>query len=93
MRKSFKLLGNITWIGDTKVYLKKDGKNLYKKVITIETDDGQVLYPEIRGLKIPIFTEMKIEIPQRVELEYFFEGSEKNNKKYNNIYVESIKII
>ena len=61
---------------------------MYKKVLTIETIDEQVLYPEVRNAKLKLLENMYEN--STVEIEISFEGSEKNGKRYNNIYINNI---
>jgi hypothetical protein len=61
---------------------------LYKKVLTLETIDEQVLYPEVRNAKLKLLE--NVYENSTVEIEFSFEGSEKNGKRYNNIYINNI---
>lgn len=80
--------GVITEIGDL-VHIQREGiPDLYKKVLTLETIDGQILYPEVRNGKLKMLD--NVYENSTVEIEYSFEGSEKNGKRYNNIYVNNI---
>jgi hypothetical protein len=89
----FNLKGTVHMIGDL-VHIERDGiPDLYKKVLTIETPDGQVLFPELRNGKLKMLDTENITQGSTVEIKYLFQGSEKNNKRYNNIYIYSIKII
>lgn len=83
-----KIKGVITEIGDL-VHIQRQGiPDLYKKVLTLETIDGQVLYPEVRNGKLKLLD--NVYENSTVEIEYSFEGSEKNDKRYNNIYVNNL---
>ena len=89
MRKDFlKIKGIVTKIGDLVHIERKGVSDLYKRVLTLETIDEQVLYPEIRNNKLSMLED----IPEQsvVEIEFSFEGSEKNDKRYNNIYINNI---
>lgn len=89
MKKEFlKIKGVITEIGEL-VHIQREGiPDLYKKVLTIETIDEQVLYPEVRNAKLKLLENMYEN--STVEIEFSFEGSEKNGKRYNNIYINNI---
>jgi len=65
--------------------------DLRKRVVTFETHDGQILFPEIRNRRLQLLD--NITIGDLVELSITFQGSEKNDKKYNNIYIHDIKKI
>ena len=84
----FKLVAEITAIGEL-VHIKREGlSDIYKKVVTLVTSDGQKLYPEIRNKKL---TQLNVlNIHDIVDLEYTFEGSQKGDKLYNNIYINKI---
>ena len=89
-RAYFKLKGTVQLIGDL-VHIERNQKpDLYKKVLTIETPDGQVLFPELRNNKIKTLERDNITVGCAVEIEYSFQGSEKNDKRYNNIYINKI---
>lgn len=88
-----KLKGTVRFIGDL-VHIEREGiPDLLKRVLTIETPDGQILYPELRNTRLRLLQEEEIKEGSTVELEYLFQGSEKNGKRYNNIYIYSIKNI
>ena len=89
MKKEYlKIKGVITEIGEL-VHIQREGiPDLYKKVLTIETIDEQVLYPEVRNAKLKLLENMYEN--STVEIEFSFEGPEKNGKRYNNIYINNI---
>lgn len=89
MKKEYlKIKGVITEIGEL-VHIQREGiPDLYKKVLTIETIDEQILYPEVRNAKLKLLENMYEN--STVEIEFSFEGSEKNGKRYNNIYINNI---
>ena len=89
MRKDYlKIKGVITEIGEL-VHIQREGiPDLYKRVLTVETNDEQVLYPEVRNGKLKMLDSLYEN--SVVEIEFSFEGSEKNGKRYNNIYVNNI---
>lgn len=83
-----KIKGVITEIGDL-VHIERNGiPDLYKRVLTLETIDGQILYPEVRNGKLKQLD--NVYENSTVEIEFSFEGSEKNGKRYNNIYVNNL---
>lgn len=89
MKKEYlKIKGVITEIGKL-VHIERNGiPDLYKRVLTVETIDEQVLYPELRNGKLQLLE--NIEENCIVEIEFSFEGSEKNDKRYNNIYINNL---
>lgn len=89
----FKLKGTVHEIGDL-IHIKREGiPDLYKRVLTVETPDGQVLFPELRNGKLKMIETEGIKQGSTVEIQYLFQGSEKSGKRYNNIYIYSIKKI
>lgn len=84
----FKLQGKIEEIGDL-VHITRDNlSDLFKKILVITTSDSQRLYPEIRNNNLNQLDNIKVN--DIVDIEYTFEGSEKNGKRYNNIYINQI---
>jgi len=89
----FNLKGTVHVVGEL-VHIKRDGiPDLYKRVLTIETPDGQILFPELRNGKLKMLEERDIKQGSTVEIDFLFQGSEKNSKRCNNIYIYSIKKI
>ena len=89
----FNLKGTVHVVGEL-VHIKREGiPDLYKRVLTMETPDGQILYPELRNGKLKMIEAEGIKQGSTVEIQYLFQGSEKNGKRYNNIYIYSIKNI
>lgn len=89
--KFLNLKAKVMEIGEL-IYIKRDNiPDLYKRMLVLETEDGQRLYPEVRNKKLKILEDISELEGAIVDVEYSFEGSEKNGKRYNNIYVNSIK--
>ena len=89
----FSLKGTVHVVGDL-VHIKREGiPDLYKRVLTVETPDGQVLFPELRNGKLKLIEAELIKQGSLVEIQFLFQGSEKSGKRYNNIYIYSIKKI
>lgn len=88
----FKLEGKVCEVGEL-VHIEEKVFRPLQRVLTIETADGQKLYPELRNQKLKLLDREQIDINSLVSIEYSFEGSEKNGKRYNNIYINSIKTI
>lgn len=82
-------IGTIKKIGEVVHIKRKNIPDLYKKVLTFESEDGQISFPEVRNSKLKILD--AIEEGDKVEIKFTLEGSEKNSKRYNNIYTYSIK--
>lgn len=89
----FNLKGTVHLVGDLVHIERNKIPDLYKKVLTVETPDGQILFPELRNGKLKMLESENITQGSTVEIEYLFQGSEKSGKRYNNIYIHSIKAI
>lgn len=89
----FKLKGTVHVVGDLVHIERNDIPDLHKRVLTVETPDGQILFPELRNGRLKMLESENITQGSTVEIEYLFQGSEKNGKRYNNIYIYSIKAI
>ena len=85
------LTGTVTKIGEL-IHIQRDAApDLYKRVLTVEMIDGQRLFPEIRNMRLKQLEKNQIQEGCLVNIEYSFEGSEKNGKRYNNIYINKIE--
>lgn len=89
----FKLKGKLQFIQDLQVIQRNNAPELYKKMLTLETPDGQILYAELRNHKVNLIEKNDINVQDDVLVEFSFQGSEKNGKRYNNIYINSIQKI
>lgn len=77
---------------DDLVQIRRTSKpDMYKRILTLSTSDGQILYPEIRNNALKVLEREGIEVGSIVEIQYTFQGSEKQGKKYNNILIHNIK--
>lgn len=73
------------------VQIKRTMKpDLFKRVITLDVEGG-LFFPEIRNNNIKVIEREGIEVGSFVEIEYSFQGTIKDGKRYNNILIESIK--
>lgn len=88
---SKEMTGTVTYIGRELNIIREGIPNLQKRMITLEEDDGQKSYLEIRGKFLSLIEKQKIETGTRVHINYIFQGSEKSGKKYNNILINNIK--
>jgi|TARA_R110000744_G_C19341168_1_gene559448 hypothetical protein len=89
-KEYYNLKGTVQLIGDA-VHIPRNGiPDLHKRVLTITTADGQTLFPEIRNGNLNQLDTQKIMEGTNVEIKFLFQGSEKNGKRYNNIYIHEI---
>lgn len=93
MEGKFRLVATVEEIGDM-FQIRRVGKpDMYKRVLSLKTEDGQVLYPEIRNTGLKIIEREGIEVGSKVEISFSFNGAEKDGKRYNNILIQSIKLV
>ena len=93
MNYSFILQGTVTEIGDMMQIRRTTKPDIYKKILAVETMDNQKVYMEIRNTGIKELEREGIEEGSLVEIEYLFEGSEKDGKKYNNVVIKNIRLL
>lgn len=90
-KQNFQLTANIVSIGEIETYERQGREPLSKRMVALETDDGQKLFAEIRPSNFEVSQYLRAN--QRVKIFYVFIGSEKNGKQYNNIIITEIEII
>lgn len=88
---NFKLRGVVENIGELIHMKKREKADLYKKVLTVTTSDNQKLYVDVINQRLKILDSENIQEGTIVDIEYSFKGSERDGKKYNNIFCNSIK--
>lgn len=93
MNYSFILQGTVTEIGDMVQIRRTTKPDIYKKILAVETMDNQKVYMEIRNTGIKELEREGIDEGSLVEIEYLFEGSEKDGKKYNNVVIKNIRLL
>ena len=93
MNYSIILQGTVTEIGDMVQIRRTTKPDIYKKILAVETMDNQKVYMEIRNTGIKELEREGIEEGSLVEIEYLFEGSEKDGKKYNNVVIKNIRLL
>lgn len=87
------IIGNVTEIGDLEQIRRTTKPDIFKRLITIETPDGQKLFGELSNNNIKLLEREGIEEGKTVEVDFLFRGTEKEGKKYNNIFINNIKVI
>lgn len=92
MENLFKVVGVVVSIGDLILMQNKVKKTtVYKKVLHLSFKDGrQSFYMDVVNSKLKDLELQNIDKGDTVSVEFSFRGSEKNGKKYNNIYCNSI---
>jgi hypothetical protein len=86
-KENVKLMCQIKEIGPLKKFTRTNKSTFVKRVITLETQDGQILYCELRRMNL--LDEMPI--GTIIDVEISFAGSEKNGKRYNNIFINKMR--
>lgn len=92
-KKEFNLCGFIEDISDIQQIRRTTKPDLLKRTISLITEDGQKVFIEIRNAYIKELQREGVVINSFVDVDFVFEGSEKGDKKYNNIILRKIKLI
>lgn len=84
-RKTYNLEGKVIISTDIMQIKRKDGNPFCKRTIGVETNEKQVVFFESR-----IDLDTNWEIGEQVLVQYYFAGSVKGDKIYNNIIASKI---
>jgi hypothetical protein len=76
----------ITEIGDKQTFKRNNKPDFDKRMISLKLHDGQLLFCELRRMHLLD----NIEVGDVVIVKVVFAGSEKNGKKYNNIFINEM---
>ena len=88
-RKLNFITGYITYISP-EIEVNNVGRPMYlKRMVTVISNDGQKFFGEIRKNKLTLLD--SINTRQELKIGYLYEGSEKDNKRYNNIYIDTLE--
>ena len=88
-RKINYINGYITYISP-EIEVRNVGRPMYlKKMVTVVGNDGQKFFGEIRKNKLALLE--IVNIGRELKIGYLFEGSERDDKKYNNIYIDILE--
>ena len=78
-------------IGDVMTFNNNNRKSFSKRMLTIETEDNQKLFIEVRE---NLFDQVEFfRIGLNAIFYYKFAGSEKNGKQWNNIIANRIEVL
>lgn len=92
MAKNFTVKAEVKDIGPLVQIRRTMKPDLFKRVLTLDIE-GSLMFPEVRNNNIKTIEREGIEIGSFVEIEFSFQGTVKDDKRYNNILIESIKLI
>ena len=68
-----------------------EGKPVKRRsVVKITTEDGQMVFFEIRDAVISRIEKLGIQPGDTIKVGFVFIGSEKNNRVYNNLFINHI---
>lgn len=87
------LRGYVINISDLVQIRRTTKPDIFKKTLDIITEDQQKVFVEVRNTGIKELEREGIKKSSYVEIEYLFEGSEKGDKKYNNVVAKTIKLV
>ena len=88
-KATIQITATVTYKGELQIFRRNTKPDFSKKMVDLVTSDNQRLYCEIRNSNIPKLE--RIEVDDVVLVEILFAGSEKNDKKYNNLYIINIQ--
>lgn len=83
----------VTYISNIEQIRRSQKPDLFKIVLDFITEDGQVFYGELRNNNCKVIEREGISVDSIVKVEIELQGSEKGDKKYNNILINNIKLI
>lgn len=86
-KQNIPLVCQVIEIGEEQTFNRTNKKPFSKRMISLETSDGQKLFAELRKMHLL----NGINEGNIVNVEISFAGSEKNGKKYNNIFINKMK--
>lgn len=84
-RKIYQLEGKITIVTESVTIERKDGNPFNKRTIGVVTDEKQVVFFESRK-----DLNVQWQIGDKVKINYYFAGSFKADKIYNNVIASKI---
>lgn len=61
-----------------------------RAVVTASTEDGQIMFFEIREIMIDKLKELNVEVDDAITIDFVFEGKEYNGRWYNNLFINDI---
>lgn len=86
-RENITMVCKVDHIGDIERYNRPKREAFFKRMIDLSTHDGQILFCEIRKMNLL----EAIRVGDIVEVGISFAGSNKDGKKYNNIFINQLK--
>lgn len=92
-RKSTIFVGYFEKMSTPETVIFKDQYPKKRAIVTLTTEDGQKAYFEVREAIIARIEKLGIREGDQVEVGFVFIGSEKNNKIYNNLFINEIDYV
>lgn len=86
-KENINLMCKVEHIGEIQRFNRTNKAAFFKRMIDLSTHDGQLLYCEVRKMQLL----ESIRIGDIIEIGISFAGSNKNGKKYNNIFINELK--
>ena len=90
-KKLQNITASILFINTVKTFKRVGKPDLHTQDIGLITEDNQKLFCEIRSNNFDKVKFMRVK--HNVKVSFYFAGSEKNGKHYNNIIVSDINVI
>jgi hypothetical protein len=76
---------------DNLIHIERDNKpDLFKRTLSIQTEDKQLFFGEVRNNNLRFFEQKGIKNGDKVNVKISLQGSVKDSKKYNNVFIAEI---
>lgn len=72
---------------------KRGEKVFTRATFSFITEDNQLVFLEIRDSVLRRFRALGIEISDRLSVGFYFDGSQKKDKRFNNIVVQELNYL
>jgi DNA helicase TIP49 (TBP-interacting protein) len=87
------LTGYFEKMSKPETFSLKDSSQRKRAIVTITTEDGQKGFFEVREAVIARIEKLGIRKGDEVQIGFVFIGSEKNDKIYNNLFINEINYV
>ena len=91
MRKLLYVTGKLSHIGPIEDFPGRKGQTFQKRVLGLDTEDGHIMFFQVRPKNFEQVQFFRVGMDVKVGV--YFAGSEKEDKKYNNIIGEEIETL
>ena len=82
--------GNFSGMSKTETFQKAGLQPIQRSTVVVTTEDGQTAYFEARKKMIETIKSLGLKSGDKVEVGFVFMGTEKGDKVFNNLFINSI---